>query len=358
MYNKIKFLSEVCYLLYSYEEEDKLIKPVKYCDYSELGGKEKDLENLLASNLQDLYSEGEVSLMTIFQERSLQEEADIFALDVHGNLVIFELKCGNAGRGAVEQTMRYAERFGKKDYAQLNNMYRKYTNNNAIQLRDEHASAFELSAPLSDEAFNRQQKLVIVGNSADSELINAVDYWKNQGINIDFMPYRFYKIDGKIYFEFFAKPYDYHLNPRDKKGIMFDTNLSYSSDNEKCMLARKHIEAYGDAKWAVDSFSKGDYALFYSKGRGIIAIGEITSHKAKELDGAADAQYGCRYHEVRMIVPQNVSDPNDYNKSIYPFEIKDLLNRGFYFAKVDKRPYLSEEQVKILIEALQKKYDA
>lgn len=343
-------------MLYCYE--NKIIKPVKYCDYSELEGKEKDLENLLASNLKDLYAEGGASLMPIFQERPLQEEPDLCALDLHGNLVIFELKRGNAGRGAVAQIMRYAEHFGKRDYAQLNDMYRTYKNNNAIQLRDEHASAFELSAPLSDEAFNCKQKLVIVGNSADSELINAVDYWKNKGIDIDFLPYRFYKISDKIYFEFFAKPYDYHLNPRDKKGIMFDTNLSYSSDNEKCMLARKHIEAYGDVKWAVDSFSKGDYALFYSKGRGIIAIGEITSDKPEDLEGAADAQYGCRYHEVKMIVPQNISDPNEYNKSIYPFEIKELLNQGFYFARTDKRPYLSEEQVNILIKALQEKYDA
>ena len=183
--------------------------------------------------------------------------------------------------------------------------------------------------------------------------MNAVDYRKNQGIDIDFLSYRFYRIGDEVYFEFFAKPY----NPRAKKGILFDTNLSWSDDNEKCMLERGHIEAYGDVKWAVDSFSKGDYALFYSKGRGVIAIGEITSRKAKELHGAEDA-YDGRYHEVRMIVPQNVSGSNGYNQSLYPYEIKTLLDQGFYFARTDNRPYLSEEQVKILIEELRKKYNA
>ncbi len=266
-------------MLYRYNEGR--IMPVPYCDYSELQGREKDLENLLAAYLEDLYAEGGQSFMPIFQERAMQEEPDICALDTQGGLVIFELKRGNAGRGAVEQIMRYAELFGKRDYDQLNSMYRTYINDSNAELKKAHADAFELPAPLSDESFNRRQKLVIVGNSADRDLMNAVDYWKNQGIDIDFLPYRFYRIGDEIYFEFFAKPYDYHMNPRAKKGILFDTNLSWSDDNEKCMLERGHIEAYGGVKWAVDSFSKGDYALFYSKGRGVIAIGEITSREAR-----------------------------------------------------------------------------
>ncbi len=138
-----------------------------------------------------------------------------------------------------------------------------------------------------------------------------------------------------------------------KKGIMFDTNLSWSDDNEKCMLERGHIESYGGAKWAVDSFPKGDYVLFYSKGRGVIAIGEITSRKARELHGAEDADDG-RYHEVKMIVPLNVSGSDGYNQSLYPYEIKTLLDK---VTRTYKTPYLSEGQVKILIEALQKKYN-
>lgn len=341
-------------LLYRYE--DGVIKPVPYCDYSELQGREKDLENLLAANLEDLYAESGLSFMPIFQERAMQPEPDICALDAQGNLVIFELKRGNAGRSAVEQVMRYAELFGKRDYDQLNSMYRTYMNDSEVELKEAHASAFELPAPLSDEAFNRKQKLVIVGNSADRDLVSAVDYWKNQGIDIDFLPYRFYVIEEKVYFEFFAKPYDYHMNPGSKKGIMFDTNLSWSEDNEKCMLERKHIEAYGDVKWAVDSFSKGDYALFYSKGRGVIAIGEIISDSAQELK-TSDAPNG-RFHKVRMIVPQNVSDSHGYTQSLKPYEIKELLNQGFYFARTDKRPYLGEEQVNVLIDALREKYNA
>ena len=60
------------------------------------------------------------------------------------------------------------------------------------------------------------------------------------------------------------------------KGIMLNTNRSYSDTNEYEMLSQSKISAYGDASRYIDSFKKGDYALFYSKGRGIIAIGRIT----------------------------------------------------------------------------------
>ena len=56
--------------------------------------------------------------------------------------------------------------------------------------------------------------------------------------------------------------------------------------------------AYGDAKRYIDSFRKDDYALFYSKGRGIIAVGQIVTDKPTEVGDE-------KYHSVRMIVPEN-----------------------------------------------------
>jgi len=44
--------------------------------------------------------------MPIFQERQYQKEADIYALNEKGELIIFELKRGSAGEGAVHQALR------------------------------------------------------------------------------------------------------------------------------------------------------------------------------------------------------------------------------------------------------------
>ena len=76
-------------MLYKFNKENKTLNPLEFCDYSELNGNEKDLENLLAENLGDLYVESG-QLMSIFQERRWQEEPDLCALDSMGNLVIFE----------------------------------------------------------------------------------------------------------------------------------------------------------------------------------------------------------------------------------------------------------------------------
>jgi hypothetical protein len=228
-------------MLFHYKNND--LEALPYYDYADLKGKEKDLENLLANNLGDLYVE-DGQLMPIFQERQWQEEPDLCALDKFGNLIIFELKRGIVQGDTTIQIMRYAQSFGRKAYSELNGLYKNYANT-TIDLKISHAEAFELDAPLKESEFNRDQKLVIVGSSSDITLIEAVDYWKSKDMDIDFLPYRFYKIADEIYFDFFAKPYDYHVNPRDKKAILFDTNRSYDQNAVWDMFKNSKISAYG-----------------------------------------------------------------------------------------------------------------
>ena len=135
------------------------------------------------------------------------------------------------------------------------------------------------------------------------------------------------------------------------KGIMIDTNLSYSEKNEMEMLSQSRVCAYGDADRYIRSFRKGDYALFYSKGKGIIAIGEVISEVPQEIE----SENGL-YHKVKMIVPNDMDFSMIHEKYISARDIKDLLGRGFYFASTIKTPFLSEEQVEILTRALRDKY--
>lgn len=94
-------------------------------DFESLAKKEKDLENLLAENLSDLYIE-DGQLMRIFQERARQEEPDLCALNKNGNLVLFELKRGEVQGDTTIQVMRYAQSWGQKSYYDLNEAYAKY----------------------------------------------------------------------------------------------------------------------------------------------------------------------------------------------------------------------------------------
>ncbi len=335
-------------MLYKYE--NNTLEKLGYYSYSYFKGKEKDLENLLAENLNDLYME-DAQLMPIFQERQRQEEPDLLAVDKNGNLVVFELKRGEVKGDTTIQVMRYTQNYGQKSYFELNKIYKKY-NLTGLELKNAHKEAFGLDKALDESEFNKKQKMVIVGNSLDISLINAVEYWKNKKLDIDFLPYRFYKINKEIYFEFFAKPYDYHLNVLDKKGIIFDTCRSYYENAVWDMFKDKKISAYNSASKFIKSFNKGDYVFYYHKGWGIIGAGIIKSSQPKEISSNKGREL---YHTVELLTPV-IANENEI-KYILPSEICELLGKNFYWASTTKKPYLTEKESKKLVDELIERYN-
>ena len=336
-------------MLYKFDNENNSLEMQKFYDFSDLKGKEKDLENLLASNLGEIYTENGL-LMPIFQERQWQAEPDLCALDKEGNLIIFELKRGFVLGDTTIQIMRYAQELGQKNYSELNVIYNNYINAHDIDLKAMHAQNFGLEMPLKESQFNKKQFLVIVGNSTDTDLMNAVDYWKSKGINIDYLPYRFYEINEELYFEFFAKPYDYHINPRDKKGIIFDTNATYDSESVWDMFKHHKISAYGDASNFVYRFNKNDYVLYYQIGYGVIGAGQIIDSKVYDNKDAEE-----KFRKVKLLTPEIKS--LDEICCISPSELTEITGKNFYYASTVKSPYLSEEDAKAVIDELNKKYE-
>lgn len=332
-------------MLYKYKGKD-IIEMLPSYNFEDLGGLEKDLENLLANNLSDLYSE-DGQLMPIFQERSGQSEPDLCALDKDGNLVIFELKRGVVPGDTTIQVMRYCQDYGQKNYFELLKLYKTYTGDD--NLRDAHAEAFGLDSPLQIDEFNRKQKLIVIGSSSDSYLMDAIDYWRRNGIDIDYIPYRFYRINNETYFEFFAKPYDYHVNAADSKGILFDTNKTYEPNDIWDMFANSKVSAYGSVKTCVNSFNKGDYVLYYHVGWGVVGAGIIKSSKSKEIKSKEEM-----YLDVDLITPKVTCEQE--LRCISVSELRRLLNKNFYFAKTTKVPYLTIDESKKVVDLLKQKY--
>ena len=306
--------------------------------------KEKDLENLLAQNLWDVLFEGS-QLMPICQERSWQPEADIYALNEKGDLVIFELKRAAVDGGAVHQALRYCEKAARYNYEKLEEMLLTYRNGNPVNLQQEHQIGFDLEHPLDRSAFNRQQHLIIVGSASDDDLIRNVDYWKSRGILISFIPYRVYEIKDECYFEFFSLPYDKHSNPAQAKGVIFDTNFSYDANSIWYMCEGNRVAAFGDIKGIVHSFNKGDIAFLYHKGQGIVAAGEVKS------DVKEDKKMDALYRDLKWLTVIPKKDDEAF-KSFSAAEIKILMGFNFWWAKTMKPPFLNKEQSAILLEKL------
>ena len=330
------------YKLGSTEGRFDKLEPVVFKDFSSFGNIEKDLEELIASNILEVLFE-ESPLMPIFQERQYQSEADIYALNEKGELIIFELKRGVAGEGAVHQALRYAQDAGQWTYSMLQGRYQQYTQN-SIDLSSGHQEEFKLEHALDAKEFNKKQHLIIIGSAADDSLINAVDYWKQQGISIDFLPYRIYELDSQKYFEFFALPYDKHRNPSDVKGVLFDTNRSYNPESIWDMMENKRVAAFGDAKRFVEYVYPGDIVFFSHKWTGIVAAGRVKNGSIQSPDDET------LYRDVEFITPIPKKGPEI---KAMPFrKVSEIVGHGFFWARTIKVPYLSKEEAEDLAKEL------
>ena len=301
---------------------------------------EKELEDLLAQNLWDVLFEGS-SLMPIYQEKAWQPEADIYALNEQGDLVIFELKRAYADGGAVHQALRYCEKAGRFTYEKLEKMYCDYRGGRTLSLQEAHRTGFDLERCLDRSGFNRRQHLMIVGSAGDVELVRNVDFWKSKGIPISFTPYRIYKVAGDHYFEFFSLPYDQHSNPTDIKGVIFDTNLNFDEDGIWYMCENRRVAAFGRVKGIVHSFNHNDFVFLYHPGHGIVAAGKVKSH-VKE-----DSNANAMYRDVKWLTTLPIKGlPLKY---MPVQQIKHVTGRNFWWAKTMKSPFLNkDESVKLL----------
>lgn len=330
------------YKLGSTEGRFDAIEPIPFKDFSSFGNLEKDLEDLIAQSILDILFE-DSSLMPIFQERQYQAEADIYALNERGELTIFELKRGAAGEGAVHQALRYAQDAGQWSYSEIQGKYQQYTGTDA-RLVTAHQEDFNLEHPLGVHEINNRQHLIIIGSAADANLINAVDYWQRQGISIRFLPYRIYELGGENYFEFFALPYDWHINPADSKGVLFDTNRSYEQESIWYMMENARVAAFGDAKRFVEHVHPGDIVFFSHKWTGIVAAARVKKSSIRAPDE------NTLYRDVEFITP---IPSRDKKLVAMPFHmVSEVTGKSFFWARTIKVPYLSRTEASNLASKL------
>lgn len=335
-------------MLFELLNDDKSLKPLKYFDIGEIRQKEKDLENLLAHHLLGMLFEG-TRLLPFHQERNRQSEADIYALNQEGDLVIFELKRGIAGAGALEQLLRYTQVAGSWSYQEIARKFVEYPNRQCPEtdLQEAHQNAFELSVKLKKEEFNRHQHMKIVGSAVDEELMEAVEFWKQKGLSVDFLPYRVYRIGEKQYFEFFAKPYDIHANPAKRKGVLFDTNRSWNEDSIWEMMEKKRVSAYGGRMQEVDRLCPNDIIFYSHSGCGIVAAAKIAGMRVSE-----DKKNKERYWNVKFLTP--VPERDKEIKCMRFDRVKEVTGKNFWWAATVKVSYLTYEEAEHLLHELKK----
>ncbi len=337
-------------MLFKMKEEQ--LEAVKFLSLGQLNKIEKDLENILSINMFETLFEGN-PLLVIFQERSLQAEPDIVALDRNGNTIVFELKRLIATGDTLGQLFRYVQKVQKWNYEILQYKFREYSKDKNLNLKAFHKESFGLLNELSEEQFNKHQKMIVIGHSADDDLIEGINYWKEKGVDIDFIPYRIYEIQGERYFEFFAKPHDLHSNPSEIKGVMFDTNRTYDENALQYMFDKKRISAFGDQKKAVYVLKDGDYVFFSHKNIGLVAAGKV---KGKPKSDTYEEKDDENYYDVNFITPIPEKVTNDIKRLSFS-RVSEITGKSFYWARTDKRPYLTKEEAEIIINEMKKEFN-
>ena len=155
-------------MLYKLNPNKQDYTKVKRVTLADIGWKELDLQRLMSLHIQDfIYSN------------------DLLAIDRNGDLYILELKRWSSDRENLLQVLRYGQLYGSSNYDELNELFQKYSKSNA-ELLEIHKQYFDLpdDKALRKSDFNMHQHFLIVTNGLDQNTVDAIRYWKNNGLCI------------------------------------------------------------------------------------------------------------------------------------------------------------------------------
>lgn len=331
-------------MLYKLSQNKQDYTKVKRVTLAEIGWKELDLQRLMSSHIQDfIYSN---DLLTIFNERPRQEEPDILAIDRNGDLYILELKRWSSDRENLLQVLRYGQLYGSSNYDELNELFQKYSKSN-VELLEIHKQYFDLpdDKALRKSDFNMHQHFLIVTNGLDQNTVDAIRYWKNNGLSIDAIIYWVFEINGEHYIEFnMYSPIEGYLEYEGNNYVL-NTNYSNNKNHTDDMINEQKAAAYYPGwREKIGKLQRGDTVLLYKSGYGIIAYGIADGKlEKKDCDGYKDYEYYMHLDDFTVL-----------KKPLSASKMKELTKQGFPFRTT--MFYMSEECKDIIMKEIKKNY--
>lgn len=309
-------------MLFEYIKEKRTFEPLTGMAISDShGGSEKDLEDYLKSVIGDLIFP---QYLVFGNERSFQGEADLFAVNGRGDLVLFELKVhGHYDRGKIYQAMSYAQIFSTWRYESMNGHFKKCFPNASGNLLDEFEDHFGYRIDPAD--FNRHQRIIIISHSSAPDTMAVSSYWKSKGIDLEEYFYRFYDSDGRTLFELSNELF-FNQNSGHCWINTCSKHIPYAVYD---MVSNRKAAIYEERKGAIGGWMNRGNIFLYQNGYGIVAAGIGTATIKDEYNQFLDANE----RSIRLSGFVSGVDPvaKKIECSIPPWRIKALLGRDFYF---------------------------
>lgn len=173
----------------------------KFKEYAEIGFQDEHqeavLETWLENNPEKIIENGSLLIVGRQVTTNLGSFIDLLAIDRQGDLVVIELKRNRTPRETLAQALEYASFIQKLGYEQLDEIFRNYAGDEALNLAQYHRAYFSL---VSDEAivFNNDQRIVIVGQKITPEIRQTSTFLRNKGVRITCLEFTFFKADGGL----------------------------------------------------------------------------------------------------------------------------------------------------------------
>lgn len=144
---------------------------------------ESILEDWLESNPDGIVEDGRILIIGRQVATNFGGFIDLLGLDRQGDVVVVELKRDRTPRDTIAQSLEYASFAERLDIDQLETILGSYLNDEFLSLAEHHREYFDLS-PEEAVAFNKEQRIVIVGQRVTPEIRQTATFLCGKGIRV------------------------------------------------------------------------------------------------------------------------------------------------------------------------------
>lgn len=161
------------------------------------GNQESTLERWLEHNADAILEDHSLLIIGRQVATNLGSVIDLLAVDRHGDVVVIELKRDRTPRETLAQALEYASFVEGLDADQLEAIFRAYNDDDEANLAAQHRDYFAL-AESDAVSFNKDQKIVIVGQEVTKEIRQTSSFLRAKGLGVMCVEFAFFtEEDGR-----------------------------------------------------------------------------------------------------------------------------------------------------------------
>ena len=178
--------------LFSVDDQDRLVE----YKTQKFGNRhlEETLESWLEANPDAVLEDSKLLVIGRQVSTNLGTFIDLLGLDREGNVVVVELKRERTPRDTLAQALEYASFAADLEYEQLQQIFRAYGVDDSVELSEYHRAFFDFED--SGIAFNKEQRVVLIGEDISAEIIQTSKYLRRRGLRVTCVAFSYFRSES------------------------------------------------------------------------------------------------------------------------------------------------------------------